>query len=170
MSTYNKKKGDFVWSKNVIPEYRWYNGKADYYEMGEKVDPTKTVALNSLSGNIKDKKAKITPFKVMRGKQIFDSGNNYMIVPKLFGPGGYWKTFDWDAASKLGMESVSLPYSGEFGFVQTEMYWPLNHMIAPAEKALRCTVCHTRKETKRLNWEALGYEGDPMSKGGRFKE
>jgi octaheme c-type cytochrome (tetrathionate reductase family) len=53
MSTYNKKKGDFVWSKNVIPEYRWYNGKADYYEMGEKVDPTKTVALNSLSGNIK---------------------------------------------------------------------------------------------------------------------
>jgi hypothetical protein len=102
------------------------------------------------------------------GKQ--DSKNNYLIVPKLFGQGGYWKTFDWNAAAKLGMELINLAYSGEYNFVETEMYWPINHMVAPAENALRCTECHTRKETKRLDWEKLGYDGDPMSKGGRFKE
>ena len=168
MESYNKKKGDFAWSKNVVPEYRWYNGQADYYMFGDKIDPTNPVSLNELSGDIKDPKAKITPFKVMRGKQIYDSQNNYMIVPKLFGKDGYWKTFDWNSASALGMQSINLPYSGEYGFVETEMYWPINHMVAPAEYALRCTECHTRKETKRLDWEKLGYDGDPMSKGGRF--
>jgi len=169
MSTYNKKKGDFEWDKNVVPEYRWYNGSADYYMFGDKLDPNQVVALNSLSGDKSDEKAKITPFKVMRGKQIYDSKNNYLIVPKLFGKGGFWKTFDWNAAAELGMASIDLPYSGEYGFIETEMYWPINHMVAPAKDALRCTECHTRSESKRLDWEKLGYDGDPMSKGGRFK-
>lgn len=36
------------------------------------------------------------------------------------------------------------PYSGEFGFVETEMYWPITHMVAPAEQALDCESCHAR--------------------------
>ena len=165
--TYMKKKGSFVWSKNVVPEYRWYNGKADYYYMGDKISPDKTVKLNELQGNIDDPDAKIAPFKLMRGKQIYDTQNNYLIVPKLFGKGGYWKTFDWNAAAEKGMATVNLDYSGEYGFIETEMYWPINHMVAPAKDALKCTACHTRKDSKRLNWKKLGYEGDPMSKGGR---
>ncbi len=70
MPTYNMKKGDFEWGKNIIPEYRWHNGQADYYQFGEKIDPAKVVELNKLSGDIKDAKSKITPFKLMRGKQI----------------------------------------------------------------------------------------------------
>jgi len=35
---------------------------------------------------------------------------------------------------------------------------------------LKCTECHTSSESKRLDWKKLGYNGDPMSKGGRFKE
>lgn len=169
MPLYVKKKGDFKWDKDIVPTYRWHNGKIDYYTMGDKIDPAKVVKLNEPTGSIDDPEAKITPFKLMRGKQIYDSGNNYLVVPKLFGPGGYWKTYDWNAAAKLGMETVGLDYSGKHGFVETEMYWPINHMVAPAEDALKCTVCHTRKEDKRLDWEALGYKGDPMSKGGRNK-
>ena len=66
------------------------------------------------------------------------------------------------------MASIDLPYSGKYNFVETEMYWPINHMVAPVEKSLKCTDCHTRKATKRLNWEMLGYIGDPMTVGGRF--
>ncbi len=167
MPLYDKKKGDFIWEKNVVPEYRWHNGQADYYQFGEKIDPEKVVELNRLTGNISDEKAKITPFKVMRGKQIYDSQNLYLITPKLFGEDGYWKTYDWDSASALGMAASHLAYSGEFNFVETAMYWPINHMVAPAEKSLKCTDCHTKKESKRLNWEQLGYKGDPMSTGGR---
>jgi octaheme c-type cytochrome (tetrathionate reductase family) len=167
MQTFDKKKGAFKWSKNVVPEYRWYNGKADYYEFGDTINPAEVVSLNKLSGDINDGNAKITPFKLMKGKQIYDSENNYLVVPKLFGTDGYWNTFDWNTASKLGMESIELPYSGKFGFVETEMYWTINHMVAPTKFALKCTDCHTKSESKRLDWEMLGYKGDPMSKGGR---
>ncbi len=114
----------------------------------------------------KTPKAKIYPFKVMKGKQIYDKVNNYLIIPKLFGEGGYWKTFDWDGASKLGMAAAALPYSGSYGFIETKMYWPINHMVAPKEDALKCTDCHGPDAT-RLNWQALGYAKDPVNFGGR---
>ena len=169
MPLYSKKKGDFEWEKNIIPEYRWYNGQADYYMFGQKLDPSKPVELNSLSGDISDPKAKIAPFKLMRGKQIYDSENNYLIIPHLFGENGYWKTFDWNKSAELGMESVGLEYSGSFGFVNTEMFWPINHMVAPADKSLKCTACHYKGQANRLNWEALGYNGDPVKSGSRFE-
>ena len=166
---YDKKKGTFVWGKNIVPEYRWYNGQADYYEFGQKIDPSKVVVLNSLNGDINDSKAKITPFKVMRGKQIYDSGNNYLLVPHLFGEQGYWTTFDWDQSAMIGMKAIGLDYSGKYAFVETEMYWPINHMVAPADKALKCTACHFKGQANRLNWEELGYEGDPAKSGSRFE-
>ncbi len=169
MSTYDKKKGDFIWKKQVVPEYRWHNGQADYYQLKDKIDPGKIVELNRLRGDINDVNAKITPFKVMRGKQIYDSENKYLITPKLFGEDGYWKTFDWNSASALGMAESNMDYSGKFAFVETEMYWPINHMIAPAKKSLKCADCHFREESTRFNWEQLGYKGDPMRTGGRFK-
>lgn len=169
LDTYSKKKGDFVWEMNVIPEYSWHNGQADYYQFGDIIDPAKVVELNTLNGNIKDANSKITPFKVMRGKQIYDIENNYLIVPKLFGEGGYWKTFDWNNAADLGMKTIDLAYSGKHGFVETEMYWPINHMVVSGDQALSCTDCHNKNDETRLNWEKLGYEGDPMKIGGRFK-
>ena len=107
---YDKKKGDYRWEKNVIPEYRWYNGQADYYQVGDLIDPENIVEINKLSGNIYDETAKITPFKMMRGKQIYDSKNRYLITPKMFGEGGYWTTFNWDKAAELGMAVSNLAY------------------------------------------------------------
>ncbi len=164
--TYNKMKGEFKWAKNVMPTYKWYNGSAKYYSFSDKINPSKVVELNSLNGDIKDPKARIAPFKVMRGKQIYDSKNDYLIIPKLFGKDGYWKTYDWNKASELGMKEINLPYSGSYSFIETEMYWPINHMVAPKEKALKCNSCHGTK-ADRLNWKALGYSGDPMKTGGR---
>ncbi len=162
---YNKKKGDFVWKKDVQPEYRWHNGGVEYYMFGDKIDTTAIVVLNELNGSIEDTNSKITPFKVMHAKQPFDPVNMTLIVPHLFGPEGYWKTFNWEQAAQIGMEAVGLPFSGNVEFVETDMYWPINHMVAPSEQALRCTDCHGKKS--RFDWEALGYPGDPMKKGGR---
>jgi mono/diheme cytochrome c family protein len=38
-------------------------------------------------------------------------------------------------------------------------------MVAPADKALQCQACHG--EDGILDWEALGYPGDPIEWGGR---
>jgi octaheme c-type cytochrome (tetrathionate reductase family) len=166
---YDKKKGDFRWATNVIPEYRWHNGRAESYQAGQKFSPDQVVELNKLEGHMYDKSSKITPFKVMKAKQIYDTRNRYLILPQLFGEKGFWTTFNWDEASKIGMEANHLDYSGEYDFIYTTMYWPVNHMVAPAKNSLKCTDCHSNKESRRLNWEALGYKGDPMKVGGRSK-
>lgn len=167
MPVYDKKKGDFRWENNVVPDYHWHNGQAEYYQLGEPIDPYEAVQINRLSGKKEDPAAKITPFKLMRGKQIYDAENNYLITPKLFGPDGYWATFNWGSAAELGMAESNLPYSGKYGFIETAMYLPVNHMVAPAKESLRCADCHTQKESKKLDWKALGYEDDPMRAGGR---
>ncbi|HHE47114.1 MAG TPA: cytochrome C, partial [Bacteroidetes bacterium] len=141
-------KGAFKWEKHVKPEYVWFNGTADHYFLGDKVDKTKTVKMNSLNGDYRDRDAKIIPVKVHRSKQIYDCCNKTIIQPKLYaeekGRGGYWKDFDWNIAAKLGMEAVNEAYSGKYCFVKTEMSWPVNHMVSPKEGALTCTECHTR--------------------------
>jgi octaheme c-type cytochrome (tetrathionate reductase family) len=162
---YSKKKGSFNFNVNQIPEYYWFNGQADIYLPGQKVQPGVVLALNRPQGGIGDTRSKIYPFKVHRGRQAYDSGNNWLLVPRTVGPGGYWTDFDWDEALRLGSQSSGIPYSGQFGFIDTEMYWPTAHMVAPKEQALQCTDCHG--EDGRMDWRRLGYDGDPLRSGGR---
>jgi len=148
--TYLSIKGSFKWGKNLNPEYIWFNGTADHYLVGDIVDTSEVIKMNTLHGNFKDSEAKIIPVKIHRAKQIFDCKNKMIIQPKLFaekeGEGGYWKDFDWNIASKLGMQSIDEPYSGHFCFVKTEMTWPLNHMVSDKTKSLSCIECHTRDD------------------------
>jgi octaheme c-type cytochrome (tetrathionate reductase family) len=159
--TYDKKKGTFTWGKMVAPTYKWYNGSADAYEVGDKMDPSKVTELNRPLGSIKEKGAKIFPFKIHTGKQIYDKKLGIFIPAKVFGPGGYWKEFDWEKAAQLGMEARGMKFSGEYGFAPTIMYWRINHMVAPKEQALGCLECHG--DNGRMDWKGLGYQGDPMS-------
>jgi hypothetical protein len=116
-------------------------------------------------GDIQDPQARIWPFKVHRATQPFDTQFNYLLQPVTSGEGGYWKDFDWNQALRLGSDITGLPYSGEYGFAQTEMYWPQTHMVAPKTEALQCQACHA--ESGRMDWEALGYPGDPVKWGSR---
>lgn len=149
--TYHTMKGSFIWKNNVEPEYYWFNGKAKHYVLGDKIDTSKVVQLNRLLGSYSDTQSKIIPVKTHRGRQIYDTELNTMILPHLFGKDStaYWKNFDWDKAARTGMESIGQPYSGKYGFAATEMYWPINHMVAPREESLKCADCHARNS--RLN-------------------
>ena len=163
-AAYHKKKGNFVWGKNVIPTYAWYNGKGGAYLLGDKIDPKKVTKLSWPEGNRKDMKAKIYPFKLHKGKQIYDKKNNYLVTPKVFGkkgdPDAFWVNYDWQKAATAGMKASGLEFSGEYGFAPTEMYWRINHMVVPAEQALKCLDCHG--DGGRMDWQALGYKADPM--------
>ena len=92
------------------------------------------------------------------------------------------------------MKKAGVPYSGEYGFVETKMYSGIHHEVVPAKKALGCADCHqaeaitcTRCHQKaqqmdlpehrrkvypevkeRLDFKVLGYPGDPALVGGRF--
>ena len=155
-------KGTFVWANHVIPEYYWFNGIADHQLISDQID-TIPVQMNRLMGSYRDKglfqeseqPSKIWPVKVHRGKQIYDMVNNSLVQPKLWdkekGKNAFWLDFDWDASVKEGMAYLEIPYSGEYGFVETEMYWPLNHMVSPASQSLKCIDCHTRNNSRLAN-------------------
>lgn len=145
-------KGSFQWERNVKPEYVWFNGTATHLLLGDKISSVRPVKMNTLLGSYDDPDAKITPVKIHRAKQIYDTENRCLIQPKTYtaekNDGGYWRDFEWNRAAEIGMKAVNLPYSGKYGFVETEMYWPVNHMVSPKENAVKCNECHTRKNSR----------------------
>ena len=156
---YNTLKGDFTWGENVVPDYLWFNGTAEYVLVSDTIDPSQVVSVNSFIGDINDPNAKIWPVKRFTGKQPYDSVNNVLAIPHLFGSddAAYWKSFDWNTAIAAGMESVGADYSGEYDFVETEFFWPITHMVAPAEEAIQCQECHN-PDNERIDFLALGYD------------
>jgi len=165
--SYLKIKGSFTYERRLRPEYAWYNGNGDHYVLGDTLNPADTTDVTRPSGDITDPAARIWPFKVHTAKQIYDTEYNTLLQPKTFGEGGYWKDFDWDQAARLGAEAVGLPYSGNFGFTDTRMYWPTTHMVAASDQALQCLDCHGKDGAQRMDWKKLGYDGDPMEHGSR---
>jgi octaheme c-type cytochrome (tetrathionate reductase family) len=162
---YLRIKGSFVYESRFTPEYAWYNGTAMHYILNDPIDPAQPTLITDPLGDITDPTAKIWPFKIHRARQPYDTVYNILLIPQTVGETGYWTTFDWDSALQYGAEITGTPYSGEFGFTETEMYWPQTHMVQPVENVLQCVDCHG--EDGRLDWQALGYFGDPIQWGGR---
>jgi len=162
---YLKIKGEFQYGEHVVPVYHWFDLSVDRYLLGDPVNEGSFTDLNPPRGSRGEPEAKIWPFKVHTARQPYDVVNRYLIVPVMSGAGGYWHDFDWDQALRLGAQQTGLAFSGQYGFTDTRMYWPLSHMVQPAEQALQCSDCHSTGG--RMDWEALGYTGDPMRSGSR---
>ena len=165
---YLKIKGSFVYEDNILPTYAWFNGNADRYIVGDIIDPTQPTELTQPLGDITDPTAQIWPFKVHETLQPYDAVYNYLLVPRTAGEGGFWTEFDWDQAFRLAEEDTGLAYSGKYDFAPTTMHWTLTHLVQPKENALQCNDCHG--ENGRMDWEALGYYGDPLYWGGREQQ
>lgn len=213
MPDYTWDTGDFIWGMSVKPAYAWYNGKVKRYVLGDTINTEGVTALTEPVGDINDPNSKIYPFKVMGGRQAADAVYNYLLVPHLFGPGGYWEALNWQKAFADGMEAAGLPYSNQYKWVETVMYLGLNHEVLAKKFALSCVQCHASLKTERscgrchqdkrevdfnklafqgidfkflhsegraaqervestyyIGFEKLGYKGDPIVFGGRFKQ
>jgi hypothetical protein len=177
---YDSQKGAFRWVLDAQPEYFWYDGHVEQTFLGDVVDLSSpgrsttrrspggsydeldldlpVIAINRVGGSRDDPRARIWPFKVHRGRQPFDPIGRRLLVPKLFGKpgsGAFWADFDWQKALEAGMAYVGDDWSGRYEFAQTEMFWPLTHMVAPKERAVRCVECHTPAAEGRM----AGVEG-----------
>ena len=142
--TYKSIKGSFKYGENVVPVYRWFNGTVRYTTVHTHFDPSRPVEINHLEGSADDPGSRIWPFKRMRTFQPYDKGNNTLVYMHLWGDDedAFWGNYDFARAIRHGMKDFGLPYSGEYGFVETWSWWPITHMVAPKEKALRCEDCH----------------------------
>jgi octaheme c-type cytochrome (tetrathionate reductase family) len=166
--SYLKIKGRFVFETNIIPDYGWFDGTSARYLLGDPIDPSTTTAINQPHGSFNDPNSKIWPFKIHNAKQPYDTVYNILLQPQTAGAGGYWTTFDWLSALTNGSKAAGTPFSGQYGFADTSMYWPLSHMVVPSQYALQCSDCHG--DDSRFDWKALGYPGDPMIWGGRANQ
>ncbi len=167
--TYLSIKGSFKWDQNVTPEYQWFNGTARHYLEGDVIaDTTKPLIMNELLGSYADSESKIIPVKVHRSIQPIDPINRILIQPKLYsdsiGVGAFWKDFNWKTAATEGMKDAGLPFSGEIAFTKTEMNWPVNHMVAPAEEAVSCNECHVRENGRLASLNDFYLPGRDYSK------
>lgn len=144
---YDSRKGDFVLGENVVPEYRWFDGTVTYTLQSDRIDPARTVAINTFHGKPGAPDARIWPVKVFHGNQPYDTVHRTLLLPHTAIPDdtAYWYNFDWPKALRAGAEASGKPFSGQWGFVQTEMLWPITHMVAPKEQALNCAECHSRQ-------------------------
>ncbi len=164
--TFMKKKGSFEYNMDFEPEYVWFNGTMRQTVATDKINPTKLVQINTPHGSVDDPDSRIYPMKVMHGFQPYDSVNNTFVIPHLMPYAGdgdttaFWKFFEWGPAIEEGMRYSGLDYSGEYDFVETEMFWPIDHMVAPADEAVQCQECHDSVEGGRLDFAALGYSDE----------
>ncbi len=164
---YTSKKGTFNWGQNVVPQYRWYKGELKPMTYTDKIDPNQApIDINPPTGDYKDPMAKIWPFKIHQGKQPYDIEHNTILPMALSGKkgsGALWSDYDWDAALTKGAELNELPFSGKYDFIETNGYWPIKHMVAPKDKTLKCTQCHSKDS--RLNglndFYLLGRDANP---------
>ena len=190
--SYDRKLGALTWAKDVKPVYLWFDGTRSASLVGEKIDPSKPVVLSAPVGEKRTPDARIFPFKPYTAVFPYDTRNKVLALPEL--EGGFWTHFDMSRAIADGMKQAGVPYSGEYGFVETKTYTSIHHEVVPAKKALGCADCHeasavtcTRCHQKaqqmdlpehrrkvypevkeRLDFKALGYPGDPALVGGRF--
>ncbi len=125
VTSYDYIKGNFVWKKNIIPAYRWSNGKSSHVRTSDKgdlgtlgttPDDANRLTLGEPAGSPAD--GKIMPFKLMRGRQAMyvDGANGFVINPNVFGPGSFWgvvqapgydySTYKFDAGTAPGQPSV----------------------------------------------------------------
>jgi octaheme c-type cytochrome (tetrathionate reductase family) len=216
---YDWKKGEFEWKESPKPEYAWFGGFTKRILLGDEVDiHAPHINITEPVGSIKDPGSRITPFKIMRGVQAADAEYRYFLIPHLFprdkeDKTAYWKHRDWDKSFTEGMKAAKLPYSGKYQWVETQMYWRVEHEVMPASMALSCVQCHESLKgektcdrchqdqrdvdfkklaqkgtdfsfmesrgrdvrelidsTDYINFKALGYKGDPIIHGGRFRK
>ena len=144
---YYGKKGSFTFGENIIPEYIWFNGNVEYTLLKDRIDKNEGIAyINRFQGSADDGVSRIWPVKIFRGKQPYDPVNQTLVVPHTTGKDktSYWANFDWSKSVAQGMKVAGRPFSGRVDFINTQMSWPITHMVAPAEDSLSCGECHSK--------------------------
>lgn len=159
---YNTMKGSFEWHADVTPDYAWSNGKVRYVDLDDTFSGDERVTINQLQGSQFDDAALIFPVKRFVAIQPFDATFGNLLIPNLFpnpsptaDADAYWVSYDWNRAVESGMASVGREFSGNLGFLESEMLWILNHMVAPKEQSLQCFDCHS--SYGQFKFEDLGY-------------
>lgn len=117
VETYSYLKGKFTWKANIVPAYRWYDGRMTHATLLDKAffdaagtTSTARITLGEPVGDRCSPGSKIHPFKLMHGRQAVyvdpastaADPRDFVVNPNVFGPGSLWGVLQspaWTAAS-----------------------------------------------------------------------
>ncbi|TVP53794.1 MAG: tetrathionate reductase family octaheme c-type cytochrome [Halomonadaceae bacterium] len=144
--SYMSEKGHFRSEENLVPDYAWFDGVMRYTLADERLNvETPPVRINQAEGRPGDGNSRIWPFKIMRGKQPYDTELETLLATHVFGEKdrALWSNFNWTEALQAGSDLSGRPFSGHYDFIETTMHWLVTHMVPPASEALNCVACHS---------------------------
>jgi hypothetical protein len=134
-----------------LPEHKWYDNTGPGASGDFDLPILGYTERRGVEG------AKIYPFNAVsvdwfvRTKQ--SAYDDIITVPEV-------KAADWDGNGTVTVDEMREVY--KHATLKTEdMNFSITHSVLPAKDAFKCQDCHTRLSWV-LNWEQLGYEGDPM--------
>ncbi len=155
--------GEEVKQAMVKPEYVWFDGTSNVYNVGETItaDERGVYPMAKANGSPFDGKSKIFPIK--RHASYMPLHESGKIIPPVI----MWMfmTGDFDLAVKKGMEEQGM--TGKYALVKTDAEMLITHGVEPKAKAPSCTECHagngsTADGTGMVPFEALGYQEMPV--------
>jgi hypothetical protein len=147
--------------KNVVPVYAWFNGRSRMQLLEEQVarQADGSVGIVVPEGSRADPGSRIHAFKLHRGKLPVLAERQWLVpivVEQFFADGNIDHAVREAAALTYGVKDTA------FAWVDTIRYMGLFHEVQPKGEALECLDCH--RPEGRLDWAALGYDGDPLEK------
>ena len=161
-------KGKYMYTQelesDVEPVYAWFNGTSFAQVPGVPVrrDEQGRITMVLPQGDRDDPAAKIAPFKLHRGRLPVLTDKQWLApinTEEIYRDGDPDKAVEDGIRTLYGMENVAYEWE------DTIRYMGIYHAVPPAEEALQCADCH--RDGTRMDWQALGYEGDPAPRAGR---
>ncbi len=147
--------------KDVTPVYAWFNGNTREQLLGTALNrlPDGSVGMMVPEGSRKDPTARIHAFKLHRGKLPYLKDKGWILPIQVE---EFFKSGELENAVKSSAEFTYGIKNAEFGWTETTRYMGIYHGVRPKAQALGCGDCHGEKG--RMDWKALGYDGDPKQR------
>jgi hypothetical protein len=161
---FSDEKGKYVYNavfdSNVVPAYAWYDGtsRSQLPQQAVQRDQSGAVMMAVPQGGKDDPDSRLFAFKIHRGKLPVLDVKNWILpitVDELYLHG------DVDRAIKDAAESLYGIEDARYSWADTIRFMGIFHEVQPAEYSLGCLDCHG--PDGRLDWLALGYDGDPLA-------
>ena len=160
---FSEEKGKYTYAvdlqQNVVPEYAWFNGASFSQVPGKPVthDDEGNVIISLPDGSRDDPDARIHAFKVHAGRLPILDDKQWLVpiaTEEFYAHGDIDRAVREAAHLFYGLDDIQYSWS------DTIRYMGIFHEVTPKEDALGCLDCH--RPGGRMDWQALGYEGDPL--------
>jgi hypothetical protein len=160
---FSEEKGKYTYAvdlqQNVVPEYAWFNGASFSQVPGKPVthDDEGNVIISLPDGSRADPDARIHAFKVHAGRLPILVDRKWLVpiaTEEFYAHGDIDRAVREAAHLFYGLDEI------QYNWNDTIRYMGIFHEVMPKEDALGCLDCH--RPGGRMDWQALGYEGDPL--------